>query len=174
VPIEQPSLEAAPAAVPPPPPTPDPTEPDDQLPLGRVLARLSRLVDNCLTEVGMSASQYRLLSFLSDERAAAAASRLADKMSVTRPTITALVDGLVAKGWVERQVADDDRRRVDHKVTDAGRQALAAADEAITLRLAECLTHLDQPELSTAVDGLRAWSTALERNRDARRQLEAR
>src|SRR5262249_52310324 len=73
-----------------------------------------------------------------------------------------------------RQVADTDRRRVEHKVTEAGRQALAAADEAITLRLAECLTHLDQPQLGTAVDGLRAWSTALERSREARRQLEAR
>src|SRR6476620_1465203 len=100
-------------------------------------------MDNCLSDVGMSASQYRLLSFLSDERAASAASRLADKMSVTRPTITALVDGLVAKGWVERLVADDDRRRVDHKVTTAGRRALADADEAISFRLAECLSHLE-------------------------------
>jgi long-chain acyl-CoA synthetase len=170
VPLEPPSLDAAPA---PPPPEPGlniapPT--DEALPLGRTIARLSRVLDNCLTEVGMSASQYRLLSFLSNEAAASAASRLADKMSVTRPTITALVDGLVAKGWVERQVADDDRRRVDHKVTAAGREALAAADEAIALRLAEALSHLEPPELGAAVAGLGAWATALDRNREARMQ----
>jgi long-chain acyl-CoA synthetase len=159
-----------PAAVPP----SDLPELDEALPLGRIIARLSRVMDNCLTDVGMSASQYRILGFLSDERAASAASRLADKLSVSRPTITALVDGLVAKGWVERQVGDDDRRRVDHKVTPAGREALAAADEAITLRLAECLSHLEPPQLGTAVDGLRSWATALDRNREARIEQAAR
>jgi long-chain acyl-CoA synthetase len=160
VPLEPPSLDAV--------PVPGPL--DDPLPLGRTIARLSRVLDNCLSEVGMSASQYRLLSFLSNEAAASAASRLADKMSVTRPTITALVDGLVAKGWVQRQVADDDRRRVDHKVTADGRTALSEADDAITLRLAEALSHLDPPELGTAVAGLGAWATALDRNREARMQ----
>jgi long-chain acyl-CoA synthetase len=149
-------------------PLEEPPTQETALPLGRTLARLSRLVDNALAGAGLSASQYRLLAFLADEHAASAASRMADKLSVTRPTITALVDGLVAKGWVERQVADGDRRRVDHIVTPAGRQALATADDAITLRLAECLTRLDQTDLVTATDGLACWATALDRNREAR------
>ena len=173
MPLEPPSLDAVPAAAAPPLAEPGLNVPGaaaDPLPLGRTIARLSRVLDNCLAEVGMSASQYRLLAFLSDERAASAASRLADKMSVTRPTITALVDGLVAKGWVERQVADDDRRRVDHKVTPAGRGALAEADEAIAVRLAETLGHLEPPQLTAAVTGLGAWTIALDRNREARMQ----
>lgn len=131
-------------------------------PLGRTLGALSRHVDRALGEVGLTLGQYRALAFLADEKAASAASRLADRLAVSRPTITALVDGLVAKGWVERQVATDDRRRVDHVVTRSGRKALRRADEAITQRLADLAARLDDDQRAAALDGLAQWGAALE------------
>ena len=63
-----------------------------------------------------------------------AASVLADKLAVSRPSVTGVVDGLVARGLVRRDHIDDDRRRVDVGLTDAGRMLLAAADAAVEQR----------------------------------------
>ena len=138
---------------------------DAPVPLGRTLARMARLVDAALADCGLSAGQYRALCFLADEQVAAAASRMAEKLAVSRPTITALVDGLVAKGWVERRMDDDDRRRVDHLLTKAGRRALARADRAVDQRLAAFAAPLDEAELVTAIDGIGCWNAALDRTR---------
>lgn len=93
----------------------------------RVLARLSRIVEHALGDDDLTLSQYRLLAFLSQGDWAASA--LADRLDVSRPSVTGLVDGLVKRGLVERRPGVDDRRRVDHVLTPAGKQALRAADE---------------------------------------------
>lgn len=142
--------------------------------IGRTLGALSRTVDRALGEAGLSLGQYRALGFLADEKTAAAASRLADKLAVSRPTITALVDGLVSKRWVERQVAEGDRRRVDHVLTPAGRKALARADRAVVARLGDLAGRLDVDERSRAIDGLALWGLALEAARAERLEELAR
>ena len=93
----------------------------------RVLARLSRIVEHAVGDDDLTLSQYRLLAFLAQGDWAASA--LADRLDVSRPSITGLVDGLVKRGLVERRPGVDDRRRVDHVLTAAGKQALRAADE---------------------------------------------
>ena len=135
--------------------------------MGRPLARLARQLDTALTRVGLSAAQYRVLAFL-DEEDAAMASRLADRLRVSRPTVTALIDGLVAKGLVERRPATQDRRRVEHLLTPAGLRALGTADDAVAHQLEGLLTNLDAEERATATAGLAAWHEALDRARQAR------
>ena len=105
----------------------------------RVLARLSRLVENAIGD-DLSLSQYRLLAFLSQGDWAASA--LADRLDVSRPSITGLVDGLVKRGLVERRPATDDRRRIDHVLTPAGRSALQAADARADARIREVFANL--------------------------------
>jgi DNA-binding MarR family transcriptional regulator len=51
-------------------------------------------------------------------------SDLADRLGITRPSITSLIDGLVRQGLVRRQPARDDRRRMTISLTPAGRQLL--------------------------------------------------
>lgn len=92
----------------------------------RVLARLSKVVESSLGD-DLSLPQYRLLAFLSQGDWAASA--LADRLDVSRPSITSLVDGLVKRGLVERRPSTDDRRRIDHVLTAEGKAALEAADE---------------------------------------------
>ena len=134
--------------------------------MARTAARLARQVDKGLAEVGLSASQFRILGFLSD--GSAVASALADRGAISRPSLTAVVDGLVAKGLVERGHDPADRRRVDHLLTPAGRDLLAAGDEAVNARLAGILELLGDDELvSQAVRGLQLWQEALDRYRDA-------
>ena len=70
---------------------------------------------------------------------AEAASSLAAKLAVSRPSATAVVEGLVQRGLVDRQQSADDRRRVSVTLTDSGARVLAEADEVVRARLAEIL-----------------------------------
>jgi long-chain acyl-CoA synthetase len=132
---------------------------------GRAAARLARAVENALGEVELSMPQYRMLIFLA-EGGAAAASALAGKLGVSRPSVTALVDGLVGRGLVERQPDPADRRRVRHAVTAEGLDALERADEAVTARLVEVAERVGGDERATAFAGLAAWEHALNVTRD--------
>lgn len=134
--------------------------------LGRTAARLSRVVERALEKTGLTLPQYRLLGFLS--RGPAAAARLAERLTVTRPTITAVVDGLVAQGLVTRSRTAPDRRQVDHALTADGEAALAAADEAVGARLAELLTALPGERRAAAETGLMALREALDIDRERR------
>lgn len=133
------------------------------VPAGRVLARLSRHIDAALAGVGLSPAQYRVLCNLAEPRDPNAASVLADRLAVSRPAITALVDTLVGKHLVERRPSADDRRRVDHVLTETGRRTLDEADAAIDDRLAAVLSHLPVTGIDSAVRGLDRWGAALDR-----------
>lgn len=130
------------------------------------MARLSKTVEVAASDVGLSLPQYRLLTYLSE--GGAPASMLAGRLRVSRPSITALVDGLVSRGLVERRPDPADRRRVQHLLTDAGREAAEAADNALAERLAGLLDGLPEPARAEALAGLAHWTVALNRALEAR------
>lgn len=130
------------------------------------MARLARQVEVALGDVDLSLSQYRVLLHL-DEVGSAAASALAGRLNVTRPSVTALVDGLAARGFVQRLPQPADRRRVELIVTPAGAKALIAADAAIAKRLDEIAGHLPSGQATAALEGLDAWADALDAMRRA-------
>lgn len=130
------------------------------------VARLSRLVERALDKTGLTLAQYRVLGFLA--RGPEAAARLAERLTVTRPTLTGVVDGLVAQGLVARTRDGADRRRVHHALTAEGRAALATADEVVGERLAGLLEPLPAHRRAAAAAGLRALEEALDIDRDRR------
>jgi long-chain acyl-CoA synthetase len=132
----------------------------------RAVARLAKVMELALAEVDLSLPQFRTLVFL-DEVDEPAASALAGNLRVSRPSVTALVDGLVARGLVERRPGDADRRRVGVVITSAGRRALREADRAVECMLAGILIHLPEPSARRALDGLCLWHEASNRARDA-------
>ncbi len=131
----------------------------------RTVARLSRIFEKQLADQAMTLPQYRLLAFLSNGESAASA--LADWLAVSRPSLTSLVDGLVEKGWVARQHSPDDRRRVLHQLTDAGRARLADASDALVDRLDGLLEHLDAAESARVLEGFATLQTAMQRAKEA-------
>ena len=52
---------------------------------------------------------------------------LADKLAVSRPSVTGVVDGLVARGLVPRNPDAADRRRIGVDLTGDGRRLLRAS-----------------------------------------------
>jgi DNA-binding MarR family transcriptional regulator len=133
---------------------------------GRIIARLAKHVELALEDVGLSMAQYRLLSWL--EPGDEAAVGLAERMAVTPPSITALVDGLVKRGYVDRVPDPSDRRRLPLHLTAEGATVLRSADAAVEARLEGVKSHLTERSHATAAKGLLAWEVGLDRARAAK------
>ncbi len=126
---------------------------------GRVTAWLSKRIEVALGGVDLTLPQYRVLGILAE--GSSAASGLAERLAVRRPSITAVVDGLVARGLVDRRQEDADRRRVALRLTDAGARALAEADEAVDASLVSIAGHLPGKDEAMALRALELWGRAL-------------
>ena len=98
----------------------------------RLLARLARVAELACQQTGISLPQYRLLVSITGRPQRA--SELAASVGVSRPTLTSLVNGLEQAGCLRRMPVLSDGRGIQLVVTDAGRAALARADQALTLR----------------------------------------
>jgi long-chain acyl-CoA synthetase len=139
---------------------------------GRTIARLARQVELAASSLELTLSQYRVLGILGDGQEAA--SVLADKLAVSRPSVTGVVDGLVARGLVRRDHDGADRRRIGVGLTDEGRSVLAAADAEVQRRLIEIARYVE-PEFESPTTGpdqafgaLSRWHAGLDAYRSAR------
>jgi long-chain acyl-CoA synthetase len=137
----------------------------------RVVARLAKHLEVALGAVDVTPAQYRVLVHLAE--GPAGASGLATGVAVTRPSVTAVVDGLVARGLVERRPNPEDRRRVGHLLTARGMEILHAADAAVEERLHELLALVEPEVAARAARGLEAWQEPLDAHRAARRAAQS-
>jgi len=129
--------------------------PDDVRAAVRTLARLSRLLERGGGD--LSLPQFRLLAMVEGGQRA---SFLADRLAVAKPTVTALVDGLVERGYVSRSQSTDDRRATQIALTSAGRKALKAAETEMAERLDGLLGRTSDQQ--TVLSALAALQAALE------------
>jgi long-chain acyl-CoA synthetase len=136
---------------------------------GRTAAWLAKQVELALATVDLSLSQYRILGLLG--QGSAVSSSLAEQLAVRPPSVTAVIDGLVARGLVERTHSQDDRRRVALELTAEGRAVIEAADRAASDRLEQIADTLGNARSATrAMDNLSLWHDALVAHRAAREQ----
>jgi long-chain acyl-CoA synthetase len=134
---------------------------------GRVAAWLAKRVEVALAQVELTLPQYRVMGILAEGKAAA--SGLADRLAVRRPSITALVDGLVARGLVDRRQEDADRRKVEVRLTPEGVRTLATADAAVDEYLVAIAGHLPDKEEAMALRSLELWARAMVESRQGPR-----
>jgi len=137
---------------------------------GRVAAWLSKRVEVALAGMDLTLPQYRVLGILAE--GAAAASGLADRLAVRRPSITALIDGLVARGLVDRRQEDADRRRVALRLTDEGARILVEADRAVDDYLVSIAGHLPDKDEAMALRSLELWARAMTASRQGPKQAD--
>lgn len=139
------------------------SEPDDLVAAARAVAFTARRLERSLGE--MTLPQFRVLALVasSTERA----SRIAERAAVTRPSLTGLLDGLEARGWVRRVLVDGDRRGVLLEVTADGRAALTHAERAMAAALDDLLGDDgdDGDDRAPALRGLAALGAALRAQR---------
>jgi DNA-binding MarR family transcriptional regulator len=116
-----------------------------------ILLRLFRSLERVDTD--LTPQQYRILKLAGagGERSA----RLAERLAVAKPTLTATADGLVAAGYARRETEAGDRRVVRLCLTDTGRDAVDRADVAYGQWLDQLLGQTAEPDqVLRALDAL--------------------
>jgi DNA-binding MarR family transcriptional regulator len=109
------------------------------------IVRLFRAMER--VDSGLTPQQYRVLKLIGagGERSA----RLAEKLTIAKPTLTSTADGLVAAGLLAREAETTDRRAVRLRLTEAGQAAMRHADEIYSGWLSELLAKAGDPERLT-------------------------
>jgi len=102
---------------------------------------------------GLTVTQLRLLVFLSEEAGLSNAD-LADRLLVTRPSVSALLDRLERGGFIRREVAPHDRRGICIWLEDRGRQAVESSIAECGEYLANLIGGMDDAELDAITKAL--------------------
>jgi len=107
---------------------------DEDLRAGvRVLARLALTTSRVCDESGISLVQYRLLQVIAEEPQRAG--KLAERLAVSRPTLTAAARALDDRGLVLREAVPGDGRGIQLRLTAAGEAAIRDAEHMISEHL---------------------------------------
>jgi DNA-binding MarR family transcriptional regulator len=131
----------------------------------RALAVGARVLERALDDMTLPQFRVMVLIASSPERA----NRLAERAAVSRPSLTGLLDGLEARGWVQRVEVEGDRRGVSLEVTARGSAALKHAERAMAAELEEVLSAGSAAERAQVIDGLKALGNAMREHHRARR-----
>ena len=124
--------------------------------------RLFRALER--VDTGLTPQQYRILKLAGagGERSA----RLAERLAVAKPTLTATADGLVAAGYAQREAEPGDRRVVRLCLTAAGRAVLERADAAYAGWLGPLLGATG--DAAGVLEAFRGLDAAMDERRRAR------
>lgn len=87
-------------------------------------------------------SMLRLEAVMLIEKEEPTMKRIADYLHVKAPSATSLVASLVKVGYIKRQADPNDRRMVQMKITDKGREFLKDGSKQMTEKLKEVLSKL--------------------------------
>ena len=122
----------------------------------RAVARMARLLERSSEDLNLA--HYRVLSAVADgdERA----SRVADRLALGKPTISAAVESLCKRGLLSREDAAEDRRAATLTLTPAGEEALVAVEKAMRERLREVTGRI--PDGDRVVEALGELGPALD------------
>jgi long-chain acyl-CoA synthetase len=101
-------------------------------------------------------------------------SSLAEKLAVSAPSVTAVVEGLVQRGAVARTHSVEDRRRNALALTECGRDLLTRAEDVLRDRLDSIASELEELSLiADAIGALNVCGEALDRARVRRHALRS-
>jgi DNA-binding MarR family transcriptional regulator len=105
----------------------------------RALTLAARALERAAAASDLTLAQFRILALIAagDERS----SLLAERLAVAKPTITAVVDGLVERGFVAREAVVGDRRSIRVGLTPAGVDALRVAEGEMAETLDRIFEH---------------------------------
>ena len=146
---------------------PDAPEDRDQLnaTLARKLETLAprygylarRMLQGCSDEERLTIAQFRALQTIKRLGDPGATNLdLARSISVSPPAMTAMIDGLVERGFVTRTIDPDNRRQVLILITEPGDARLYTATESVERALARGINSLTEKETDDLSNGLNA------------------
>jgi DNA-binding MarR family transcriptional regulator len=133
----------------------------------RALARASRVLERASGE--LSLAHYRVLSAVAsgDERA----SRVANRLALGKPTVSAAVDSLCQRGLLVREGVEADQRAASLRVTAAGAALLARVETEMIGRIEDlCARTPDGGQLMESLVWLGAAIDEMQHERAGERK----
>ena len=118
-----------------------------------VLMAAMRLQMVRLKPPDLTTPQFRICAFLY-RQPGQALTPLTDLLGLTLSSLSKLVDGLVAAGYVRHEVCPEDRRRARLYLTARGRAAVARVRTGIGQQLSARLATLGEAERRTIAEAL--------------------
>ncbi|MGE0600292.1 MAG: MarR family winged helix-turn-helix transcriptional regulator [Dehalococcoidia bacterium] len=110
-------------------------------------------------EMGLTTAQLRVL-FLVREAPGVTAGELAQKLAVTPPTISGIVDRLVKLDLIKREDDESDRRLVRNFLTDEGEKACKRLEYGVGAYMYRIIIEMDEKEIESFRIGLQAFNKA--------------
>ena len=124
---------------------------------------IEEAIVSVLKQYGLSTPQYNVLRILRGQHGNPAnLSTLQDRMIDKNSNTTRLVDKLINKGWVKRNVCEQNRRKIEMFITDDGLKILKQLDPIIEQNNKNILRNLTNNELehlNKLLDKLRTFKT---------------
>ncbi|RIV67526.1 MarR family winged helix-turn-helix transcriptional regulator [Flagellimonas aequoris] len=110
--------------------------------------KLNELTSNALKPFDVSLQQFNVLRILRGQQGKPAnLSTLNDRMVTKMSNTTRLVDKLLTKGYVIRNVCPSNRRKVEILITDEGSGVLSQMDKAVAEAESNIVQHFTKEEL---------------------------
>jgi DNA-binding MarR family transcriptional regulator len=143
------------------------TEQDDPRPAldaaVEALFRVSALLDPLRLRIwdaeGLTVTQLRLLRWVFEEEGLSNAD-LADRLYVTRPSVSALLERLERGGFLRREVSPSDRRGIRIWLEERGRRAVQSLRQETRDYAAGLIEALDDTKLAEVAGSLEAVAEA--------------
>jgi DNA-binding MarR family transcriptional regulator len=107
-----------------------------------------------IAELDISITQMKTLHALTDSPREVSVKELSDRLGLSLPGASRIVDALLRRGWLERREDPDDRRIKRVGITDAGRAIVDRIETARLVGLEEYATALTPEQRATLSSAL--------------------
>jgi len=129
--------------------------------LVRTADLLVKRISDLVQPFGLSPSSALALSIIANEETPLAPNEIAERLIISRATITGLLDSLERRGYVRRMPHGSDRRMLLIEPTDAGRKVAHDFRLVVHQHQKEWLAVLPEAEQRQLVDTLHRLQSAL-------------
>ena len=127
--------------------------------------RLNFLTSQIFKPFGLSIEQYNVLRILrGQKRSPISLLDIKDRMLDKSSNVSRLIDKLVYKAFITRNVSKSDRRKVDVLITASGMDVLTEIDEKLTLfykKIDVFISLSDAKQMNTLLDDIRKIETII-------------
>lgn len=129
--------------------------------LVRTADLLVKRIADLVEPFGLSPSSGLALGILADAGSPLPPNQIAERLIISRATVTGLLDSLERRGYVRRTPHSSDRRMLLIELTDAGRQVAQEFRQVVHQNEKEWLAALDEQEQDRLIEFLHCLQATL-------------
>ena len=122
---------------------------------------LEKRISSLLLPFDLSPATGLVLSILADSETPVSPKHIADRLIISRASVTSLLDSLEKRGFVKRQPHQSDRRMLWVELTDKGRQAANQFRPVVHQHQKVWLNALNEKEQEQLIDTLQRVQVSL-------------